>query len=224
MEETKTHEDAKKGKKCLLGKMNLCKCDADCKMPKNVKIAIIAAVVIIVGAVLWYYKGAFVVATVNGAPISRLSVLLESEKQVGKTVIDSLVSKALVDKELNAKNIKVDDEEVDAELKKIEEQVTAQGMKLDEALASQNMTMEKLKNDIREQKKLEKLLADKIAVTDEEAIAYAKANNVAIPAEGKDAFVANVKNYLKQQKLSKEVTAFVAELKDKAKINYFVTY
>ncbi|MFA5996816.1 MAG: hypothetical protein WC790_03850, partial [Candidatus Paceibacterota bacterium] len=53
------------------------------KKPQPLTIAIGVAIILIVIS-LFFAKGLFVVATVNGSPISRLSVITELEKQGGK--------------------------------------------------------------------------------------------------------------------------------------------
>ncbi len=63
----------------------------------------ILAGVIIAAALLYYFRSAFVAATVNGQPISRLSLVRELEKQGGKQAMDSLITKTLIDQEAKKK-------------------------------------------------------------------------------------------------------------------------
>ncbi len=190
----------------------------------GVKTAIIVAVVIIIGALAYVYKGLFIAAIVDGSPISRLAVIQGLEKASGKSLLDSLINEKLIGNEVNAKKIVVSDEEINGEIKIVEDQVTAQGGTLDAALASQGMSMDDLKKRITIQKELEKLLADKINVTDEEAAQYIKDNKISIP-EGQEAAASDqIKSELRNQKLNAEVQTLITDLKSKAKIKYFVNY
>lgn len=190
----------------------------------NIKTAIIAAAIIAVGALAYVYKGFFIAATVNGSPISRLAVILELEKTSGKNSLDSLIVEKIVQNEVNAKKIVISKDEIDGDIKKVEDRILSQGSTLSEALASQSMSMEDLKKQIIFQKEMEKLLADKINVTDEEVAQYIKDNKISV-AKGEEAATASqIKDQLKNQKLSKEAGALIAALKAQAKIRYFVNY
>ena len=48
-------------------------------------------------------RGLFVVALVNGEPISRIEVIKALEKQGGKATLDSLVTKKLIAQEARSK-------------------------------------------------------------------------------------------------------------------------
>ena len=192
------------------------------KMSK--KTAIIIAVIILLGVLVYTYKGLFIAATVDGSPISRLAIVQKLEKASGKKLLDSLITEKIIQNEANAKKIVVSDDEVNGEIKKIQDQLTAQNSTLDAALASQGMSMDDLKKQLILQMEVEKLVADKINVTDEEAAQYIKDNNVSIP-EGQEAATNDqVKNDLRNQKLNKEATALITTLKAQAKIRYFVNY
>ena len=96
----------------------------------NTKTAIIVAVIIILAALAYYYKSLFIAVTVNGSPITRLAVIEELEKVSGKQVLDSLITKKLINGEAIKKGVSVTSEEVDAEIKNIENQIKAQGQTL----------------------------------------------------------------------------------------------
>lgn len=194
------------------------------KKPKPVVLAIGTAVILIIVALI-FAKGLFVAATVNGNPISRWSVIKELEKQGGKQALEAIIDKKLIESELNKQKIAVTKEEVDAEIKKIETQVTSQGGTLEMALAQQGLTREKLVEQITIQKKLEKLLADKVAVTDAEIDAYIKDSKATPPKDMKiEDFKKQVGEQLKQQKFQTEAQQWVSDLTTSAKIKYYVNY
>ena len=194
------------------------------KIKINKKTAIIIAAVIILGVLIYAGKGLFIAAIVDGSPISRLSVISKLEKTSGKKLLDSLIAERLVKNEVRAKKIVVSDEEINGEIKKIEDQIALQGGTLDEALIAENMSRNDLKTQIILQKELEKLVADRINVTDEEVAQYISDNKISIPV-GEEAITAEqIKSEMKNQKINQEADALVLVLKAKAKINYFVNY
>lgn len=188
------------------------------------KLIIIVSIIIALGILAWLVKGLFVVAIVDGTPISRISVIQKLEKEAGKNLLESLVIEKLIRNEAKVKQITVSDEEINVEIKKIETQITSQGDTMDNALAAQNMTIDDLKEQIVTQKELEKLLADKITVSDEEVAKYIADNQVPVTAGQEATINEQIKNELRNQKLGGEAQTFIASLKAKAKIQYWVNY
>ncbi|MDP3697152.1 MAG: SurA N-terminal domain-containing protein [Candidatus Taylorbacteria bacterium] len=199
------------------------------KILNKIKTRKFLIIVIIVGAVvtvLFFFKGIFIAASVDGSFISRLSIIKELERQSGQRAVDSLITNKLIENEVKTKGISVSEDEVDQEIQKITVQVSSQGGTLAATLAMQGMTEEILRKQILIQKQVEKLLADKIAVTDEEVVEYIKDNKVPLP-KGKDERTVldeQIKNQLKNEKLNQEANLLIAGLKSKAKIKYYVDY
>ncbi|HPI67401.1 MAG TPA: hypothetical protein PKZ16_02575 [bacterium] len=188
------------------------------------KAIIVAAVVIVVLVLAYFLKGIFIAATVDGSPIGRLTVIQKLEKISGKNLLDSLINQKLVEQEAKDKKIVVTAEEVEAEIKKIETQVSTQGLTLEEALAAQYMKLEDLKKQITFQKQVEKMIADKIKVTDEEVEQYISDNKVTLEAGQEASAKEQIKAGLENQKFNQAGEDLLKALKDKAKIRYFVEY
>lgn len=191
----------------------------------SVKLLVIIAIVIIIGALGFYFKGLFVAATVNGSLISRYAVIAELEKASGAQALDSLVIQKLIENEARKKGIALSSDELSAEIKIIEDQVKAQGGTLNEMLAAQGVTREDFVKQITTQKKLEKLIpVDKVQVADSEIGQYIKDNKIKIP-KGKEAEYKNqIAEQLRQQKLSDAAMALIDSLRSQAKIHYFIKY
>lgn len=181
------------------------------------KQVITGAVIVLVLVLLYFGRGLLVAATVNGRPITRLAMVSELEKQDGKQVLQSLVTKELIKQEASKNKITVSKDEINTEISKVEETIKKQGQTLDQALTVQGWTRADLEDQIRTQLLVEKLLADKVSVTDKEVDDYIKENK---STETKDA----VKSLLKQQKLMTAYQTWIQDLLSKAKINYFVKY
>ena len=191
------------------------------KQPKNFIPLIIIALIIIAFSL----KGLFVVALVNGEPIARIAVVSELEKQGGKQALSSLVNQTLILQEARKKNIQVSQAEIDAAAKQIEDSLKSQGQNLDTALAMQGMTRKDLSTQLKLRSLVEKLLTDKVKVTDKEVADYIEKNKDTFPAEMKEEEIKkSVTEQLKQQKLGSASQVWLAELNKNAKINYFVNY
>ena len=188
------------------------------------KIILIAALIAAIS--LGYLgKGLFVAALVNGMPISRLTVVKELEKQGGSQTLDNLVVKSLIFQEAKKKGVEVSQSEIDSELSRLEQIVSEQGMTLDEALSLQNQSKKDLLEQIKIQKTVEKILSDKIVVSDEEVKDYFEKNGDLYEDGAKLEDVADdIKNQLAQTKLSSAYQSWITDLKANASINYFVNF
>jgi len=194
------------------------------KIIKRKRPIIISGVIVIIALALFFFKGHFIAATVNGSPISRFSVIKELEKLGGKQALESLISKKLIETELNKKGISVAQTEISVDIVKIEAQVANRGGTLKDALVAQGMTEEQLREQITVQKKLEKLLADKIQVRDEEVNQYIKDNKITIQ-KGEEINTKNqIQEQLRGQKLNQEAQQWISTLRTEAKIKYYVDY
>lgn len=196
----------------------------EAKIKINKKTVIIIAAIVALGSLIYSAKGLFIAATVNGSPISRLSVISKLEKSSGKNLLDSLITEKLVKNEAKLKKIIISDDEVNGEIKRIEDQIAAQGGTLEEAMAGQGMSIDDLKTQIALQLELEKLVAEKTDVTDEEVAQYIADNQISIPEEEESTAAEQIKNEIKNQKIGQEVDTLITDLKSRAKINYFVKY
>lgn len=190
----------------------------------NVKTAVIIGGIVAVLLMGFFARGLVIAATVNGSPISRLSVIEELEKQGGKSALDSLITQKLIENEAKKQNIAVSEEELNAEMQKIETQVTAQGGTLEQALAQQGMTVESLRNQVRVQQQMQKLLGDAVTVTDEEVQKYITDSKVTIPAGEEAAAKEQIRDQIRDQKLNQEAQVFITNLRNDAKIKYYVNY
>lgn len=185
----------------------------------------IPLIIIVLAAIALFFKGLFVAVLVNGQPITRFTVIKELEKQGGKQALSSLVNQALILQEAKKKNVEVSQKEIDGAVKQIEDSLKKQGQNLDAALAAQGMTIQDLSMQLKLRNLVEKLLADKIKVTDKEIKDYIEKNKDTFPTDMKEEEIKkNVGEQLKQQALGNASQAWLEELTKNAKINYFINY
>ncbi|RJR26996.1 hypothetical protein C4561_04440 [candidate division WWE3 bacterium] len=191
----------------------------------NLKVLVAVVLAALLGAGAYYLRGYFVAATVNGSPITRIAVIKELEKQGGKSVLDNLVTKKLIEQEAVNKNVTVSQEEIDNELSTIEQSTLAVGMTLEDALAQQNVSKTQLIEEIVLNKKLEKMVEGSVNVSDEEVTAYLEQNKETLPPNSdEETLKEQVRTSLRQQKLTQSVQDLLTTLRENAKINYYVTF
>lgn len=163
------------------------------------------AILFIIIATLYLGRSLMFAAWVGNRPISRLSLIKELERQGGKSVLDALIEKSLIKQESIKANVKISDDAINLEIVNIEELVKKQGISLEDALALRGQTKKDLIEQIKVQKTVEQILKDRIVVSDEE-----------LKAGNKDEII--------QSKLQGEYSKWISDLKEKAKILYFVKY
>jgi len=179
------------------------------------------AIIVVVGG-LYYVKGFFVSAIVNGQPISRFTVISQLEKMQGAQVLDNKITEALIAQEAKNRGIKITDSDVSEEIDRIDSQLQGQGQSLEAALTTQGMTREDLKYQLKLQLQLEKMVAGDVSVPDEEIVKFIEENGQYFPTNldevGKKDFALT---QLKQQKQGEAVQTFLKDLRDKANIKMF---
>lgn len=186
---------------------------------------IISVIVILIAGSIFLYKKQFAAVTVNGETISKQQIIRELEKRGGKQVLNDLITQVLIAQEAKRKGIKMSDQEINAETKKVEATLVKQGQNLEQALQQQGMTKQDFTEQMQVRKMIEKMVGRDIEITDKELDEFIKQNQMFIPeatnsAEGRD----NAREQLKQQKVKEKYQPWIADLQKKAKINYFVKY
>jgi hypothetical protein len=183
--------------------------------------------VVLVAALLYFAKGWFVAAVVNGEPISRFQVIRELEARGGKQVLDNEVYIKLVYQEAAKRHVAVTQKEKDDWFKQSEESYAKQGKNLNDLLTQAHFS----KADYIEQsftinKLLEKMVAGQVKdPTDKEIADYIAKNSAQLPTGKSDAEMKSyVKDGLRQQALNDKIQIMQQELEKNAKVTYWVNY
>lgn len=196
------------------------------KIPKKVYLYVL--ILVLVATAGYFARKTFFVASVNGQLINRFTVVKDLEKQGGKKVLETIVLKTLINQEAKKRKVTVTQDEVDKELLKIESNVTSQGATLDALLAQQGMTKSDLVGEIKLQLLVTKMVEKNVTVSEKEIDEYLASQEAQLsldstqPTPGLNRVQAQAA--VRQQKLQSEIQSFVADLKAKAKINYFINY
>ena len=167
----------------------------------------------------FFVKNNLISAMVNGKPIWKKELVKEMETYYGESVLSSIIEGKLIEQEAEKRGIKATEEEVSNQIKMIEDSMKSQGQDLQQALKESGMTEEDLRENYKMNILIEKLLADKITVTDEDIQKYIEENKDSFP-EGTDMEQVKslVEEGLKQEKMSTEYQSFINELREKADI------
>lgn len=191
----------------------------------NKKAMLFVVIVLVILEILFYFKGLFIAAVVDGKPISRFAVIKELENTSGQQALDALIIKQLINTEANKAGITVSQEDIDAEIQTLKERISKQGGTLELLLAQQGISQDQFREQISLQKELEKILGDKVQATDDEVNKYFTENKIAPPAGMSEDEIKNqIRAQLKNQKFGVEADKLVTELKAKAAIQYYVGY
>lgn len=179
------------------------------------------AVALILIAGIWAFDKYAFVAKVNGKYISRVGYIKNMEKQVGKQILDKMVTESLIEQEAAKKGVKVDKKEIDDEIAKIEEKIKTQGQTLEAALTAEGMTKEDLENQLRIQKMVDKLSDSKKEITEKEIAEFLDKNKDQLPkGMAKDELNKAAKEQLEQQAKTEAANTWFAKIKEEAKIIY----
>ncbi len=193
--------------------------------PANRRSLILALIIVIAAAAVYFGKGLLIAATVNGQPVSRLSIIKDLEKQSGKAALDAIVTRMLVNQEAKKKNIDASVKDIESEIAKIKKQFSDQGQNLDALLATQGLTQEKFREEVKIQILVTKLLGDQAKVTDKEFNDFLTQNADLIKDEkDQNAAKATLKAQMEQQKLAQKYQEWITNVKKNAKVNTFVEY
>ena len=181
-------------------------------------------IIVLLGAAIYYFRGLFVAAVVNGQPISRLEVVQQAEKQSGKQTLDTLVRDALIEQEAKKENVTVSDKEVNDEIATLQNNLKKQGQTLDQVLATQGMSQDDLRRLIRLDKLVQKMVGISVLVSDKEVNDYINKNKDNLPNTDEATLKKQVKAQLTQTKTNVAVQSWLAGLQQKANIVFFVQY
>jgi hypothetical protein len=165
-----------------------------------------------------------IAATVNGAPVWRYTVVKELEQQAGQQALDSIIVKKLILDKAQKENIVVSNEEIDAQVAQIEQQFTSQGQDFEQLLSMQGTTRQALREQIRLQLILEKLVGGDVEASDEEINDFYEQNTMVYEGQELEDVKDDVKQQLNQQKSREKINTYLDDLKNEASINYFLNY
>jgi foldase protein PrsA len=155
------------------------------------------------------------VATVNGAPITQAEFLRAAGQQ--DQALQSLIDEKLIQQEAKKQKVTVSDSEVDSEIGTIKQQLGTQ-QDFNAALQRANLTEPQLRDQIRTQKLAQKMGANGVTVSDDDAQTYYNQNKAQFGNQTFDQSKDQIKTQLLQQKQTEAVQTWISGLRSQAKI------
>lgn len=185
-------------------------------------ILILGIIFFVLGSFFYRNKGLLIAGVVNNKPIFSLEIYKRLVNQYGREMLDQLIVERLIKEEGAKKNINIPSSDIDNEVKRIEESL-GESISLNDALSAQGMTMTNLRNQIEIRLIANRLVKDKVEVTNEEVDKYLK-DNQDLLTKGEDEAKQReeIKNFLEEQKLNQEIQNLIQELKSGARISSFL--
>ena len=144
------------------------------KRSLTIIIGIVVVGLLIIGA-LWTYNDLKAVARINSTNITWKEFNDALKKQSGNQILASLLREELIRQGAKQHNVKVTDEDVEAELDKLAEQFGSQAG-LEKILISYGMNLDDLREQVRSTLLLEAIAAKDVTVEEEELKAYYEEN------------------------------------------------
>ncbi len=158
------------------------------------------------------------VATVNGEKITQAELNERLMQQAGKEVLDQMITEKLILQEAKKKGIKVSEKEIDKKIEEFKKRFPDEKT-FRAQLKENNMTLDFLREQLKLQLILEKILKDKIKVSEEEVKKYYKENKeMFFPGKKFEEVKEQIEEELEYQKISMQTQIWIEELKKKAKI------
>lgn len=180
------------------------------------------AVIVILVALATYKFGPWLVpAIVGGRPITRFEIWNRLEATYGAQALDDMVNEVTLDRAIAQSGVTIAQADIDAQMDSLNKQFESLGG-LDEALKQRGLTRAELEKQVRTQLSVEKILADKVAVSDEEVQAEFDENKDTVYKDQEfDTVKENIRTTLKDGKLREAFLTWFAEVKAQAKIKNF---
>ncbi|WP_226669526.1 peptidylprolyl isomerase [Metabacillus litoralis] len=135
-------------------------------------VAILAILLILVVALFVYMTTrSELVAKIGDNSVTKDDLYTFFVEQNGEAAVDSMITKNLIEQEVEKENITVTQKEVDTEVNEI---IASYGGEetFNQTLATSGLTIEDVKGDIKTNLQIEKLLKSRIEITDEEIKTY----------------------------------------------------
>ncbi|MEX1052571.1 MAG: SurA N-terminal domain-containing protein [Patescibacteria group bacterium] len=177
---------------------------------------------ILILGLLYTYKSQFIVATVNGKPISRHALIKELEQQGRELAVDSLISKELIYQEAKKKDIAISQKDLNKEVEEVKKSFEANNQTLDGFLEQQNISYSDFLDQVRLQLIMERLLSDDIQVSEEAINQYLEENQDFFPEDvTEEQLRKSAMEQLRQVQLNAQVQELLNKLRGEANVNYF---
>jgi hypothetical protein len=179
--------------------------------------AVLATLLILLFA-WWQWQRSYV-ATVNGQYIATTELHSQLMANYGSQTLDTLTQQQLILQEADKRNVTIDESAIQSELNSFIE-TTGGEDSYRNSLREFGISEQLLRTQISVRLTLEKLLADKIKVSEKEIEEYYNTNKAEIDPEnrGLDTVRESISIQLKEQKLNEESSSFLESIGETAEV------
>ncbi len=178
---------------------------------------IVAAVLVLL--VAWWQWQRSYVAVVNGQYVPTTALYSQLMASGGAETLNNITQQQLILQQAQREKITVSNDEIEKELSTFKESTGGEDQ-YQTSLKEFGISEDLLRNQIEVRLTLEKILADKIKVSDQEIEDYYNANKaeVDVANEGLDAARSRIETQLREQKLSQESSKYIQSLQQSSTI------
>ncbi|MEK7565641.1 MAG: hypothetical protein AAB506_01180 [Patescibacteria group bacterium] len=188
----------------------------------NYPLLVLGLVIVVLVVLLgWKNKGLFIVAMVNGRPITRLELESRMVDRYGQSSLEELVNERIVRDAAAKKGVKVIAPEIDVKEQEIRKRLGDQ-VNLEQALAQQKITLADFRKQMELQVVVEKLVADQIIITDAEVAEYISKNKIVLTATDEAQMKEETRSILFQQKVNEAFGKLFSDLKSQTPVLKFL--
>ncbi len=181
------------------------------------------ALIALIAIFIYFFKNQFVVALVNGKPITRTAYNQAVLEQSGSSILQRLVTEELIKQEAQKQNLTVTNQEVEEEIASIEQNLSSQGQDFEQLLTLQGTTRAGLANQIRLQKLLGQMAAVEQA-TQEEIDNFLEENAELLPEDATEEELNDIaRQQIESQNQNAAVQDFLSQLESNAQVNYWLS-
>ena len=193
------------------------------KILKSVAIwvGVFVITLIVVDYAVQYLNHKASVAIVNGERIYRGEFNEQLEEACGANTVSQMIDEALIYQEADKEGISASDEDIDKEIESLEENYGGRE-ELEEELEVRNITMESLRQQITTTLLVEKMLEDRIEITEEEKKEFYEEYKDVLFTEDEDPTYEEAEEQITEtlmdQKLNQEYQVWIVEIQEDANI------
>lgn len=193
------------------------------KLPAFLSVKNIIIIVLLLIAVLfWKFKGYFIVATVNGQPISRFELTGDLIKKFGAQSLDNIINERLILGATRQKGIFVTDDDISVRTKDVEKKLQGTTT-LKDALLAQGLSESDFKKQLEIQIAIEKMFDKESTVSPSEIKDYTSQNQAAYKSATDPAAVnKEVESILHQQKVRDLFDKWFGDVRKNASIKKYL--
>lgn len=181
----------------------------------------VPAVLILVAFLLWFNRGLFIAATVNGQPIYKWDFTHILEQRFGAQTLEGLVSEKLIMDAARKEGVAVSADDLSSKINEIVASV-GQGVTLDELLSFQGLTKSDFENQVKLQLTVEKILGKGLVISDADVDNFIATNRAMLKSTDAAQLKSEARQAIVDRTISGKLQDWFTELRKNAVIEKYI--